>query len=136
MTISKSIIQWLYNHNIEIERIDTGILSASEVAYALSKEPTSVVEEFVDGSQLRTEYYTFLSRRPTQFDAERIDNDKFFEDLENLVDELNFEGDLPILDGNRYCENIAVSSSFYLFETKESESIYSLTFEITYRKER
>lgn len=136
ITISESIIEWLYEHNIEIERIDTGILPSKTLSYALAKVPTSVVETFIDGSQRRTEYYSFLARRPSQFDPERVSNDKFFEDLENQVDDLNFSGDLPELDRNRICEEISVSSSFYLYEASESESVYSLTFEIIYRKER
>lgn len=137
MTIPQAIKQWLYkNPSIEIdERIDTEILDSQAIAYALSKNPTNTKEVFVDGSELRTEYYTFFARQNSQLETERIDNDKFLEDLENWIFERNFEGDLPVLDNKRYCDSVEISQGYYLFENDENESVYSLTIQITYRKE-
>lgn len=138
MTISESIQKWLYDFGeIEIdEKIDTDLLKAQVNTYALAKAPTNIREEFIDGSSLNTEYYTFLTRRTTQFDGERVSNNQFLEKLTEWVEERNNEGILPKLDNKRVCDNIAISSGFYLFETEEENGVYSLTFEIIYRKEK
>lgn len=137
MTISKAIIQWMYqNDTIEIdEKINTNLLDAKATAYALSKTPSNTVEQFNDGSEKRTEYYTLLTKRSSQLDIERVSNDQFLENLEEWVWEQNLNGNVPKLDNKRYCDNIAISSSYYLFENETEESIYSLTLEIQYRKE-
>ncbi len=138
MTVAQAIKDWLYNFpKLDIdERISTELLPAEAVAYALSKSPNNIVEQFVDGSEKRTEYYTFFARQYTQIETERNSNDEFLEEFGEWVNERNFNGDLPILDNNRYCDNISVSSGFYLFETEENQGIYSFTIEIIYRKER
>lgn len=138
MTINESIIKWLYEYGqIEIdERIDTDLLQAKANAYAVSKTPTTIKEEFIDGSSSNTEYYTFFMRKKSQFELDRKGNNAFLEELTDWVEERNADGNIPKLDNNRFCESISISSGFYLFETEESESVYQLTFEIIYRKEK
>lgn len=137
MTVSSSLKQWLYNYpNIEIdERIDTELLEANPVAYAMTKEPTAEIESFLDGSQERTEYYMFRVRQSIQEEAKRISNDEFMENLETWIDEQNFEGNLPNLGDKKYAEEVSVSSSFYLFENDEENGVYTITIAIKYRKE-
>lgn len=137
MTVSSSLKQWLYNYpNIEIdERIDTELLEANPVAYAMAKEPTAEIESFLDGSQERTEYYMFRVRQSIQEEAKRISNDEFMENLETWIDEQNFEGNLPNLGDKKYAEEVSVSSSFYLFENDEENGVYTITIAIKYRKE-
>lgn len=137
MTVSKSLIQWLYGYgNIHIdERIETDVLAQQAISYALYKEPNAIVDTYIDGSQMRTEYYTFLARRNTQIEPERQDNNEFLEELENWIDENNLKGELPQLDGNRYCEDVSVSSGLYLYTNEDSQAVYALTIQIKYRKE-
>ena len=137
MTVSKALIQWLYGYgNIQIdERIETDVLAQQAISYALYKEPNAIVDTYIDGSQMRTEYYTFLARRNTQIEAERQDNNSFLEELENWIDEKNLNGELPQLDGNRYCEDVSVSSGLYLYTNEDSQAVYALTIQIKYRKE-
>ena len=137
MTISESIIQWLYtNGTIQIdERINTEKLDGSAVAYSLSKVPQNLVNKFIDGSERRTQYYMFFVRQSTQIESERISNDKFLENLEDWVWMQNKNRNFPILDNKRTCESIGVSSTYYLYETEEEEGVYSLTIQIVYRKE-
>ena len=94
MTVSESIQKWLYQFGeIEIdEKINTDLLNAQVNAYALTKAPTNIVEEFIDGSSINTEYYTFLTRRTTQFDGERVSNNQFLENLTEWVESRNNEG--------------------------------------------
>ena len=102
----------------------------------MSKTPTTIKEEFIDGSSVNTEYYTFFMRKKSQFELDRKGNNAFLEELTDWVEERNADGNIPKLDNNRFCESISISSGFYLFETEESESVYQLTFEIIYRKEK
>ena len=137
MTVSKALIQWLYGYgNIQIdERIETDVLAQHAISYALYKEPNAIVDTYIDSSQMRTEYYTFLARRNTQIESERQDNNAFLEELENWIDEKNLNGELPQLDGNRYCEDVSVSSGLYLYTNEDNQAVYALTIQIKYRKE-
>lgn len=135
MTVVEAIKKWLNVNNVDVKEIEIDMLPAGLNTLALMKSPTNQVEEYIDGSQKRTEYYTLYIRKESQFNDERIDNNAFFEDLENKVMEWNLEGNLPQLDNKRFCENISISGTTYLFQSQENESIYSLTFEIIYRKE-
>ena len=135
MTVVEAIKKWLNVNNVTVKEIEIDMLPAGINTLALMKSPTNQVEEYIDGSQKRTEYYTLYIRKESQFNDERIDNNAFFEDLENKVMEWNLEGNLPQLDGKRHCDNISISGTTYLFQSQENESIYSLTFEIIYRKE-
>lgn len=135
MTVVEAIKKWLNVNNVAVKEIEIDLLPAGINTLALMKSPTNQVEEFIDGSQKRTEYYTLYIRKESQFNDERIDNNAYFEDLENKVMQWNLEGNLPQLDNKRFCENISISGTTYLFQSQENESIYSLTFEIIYRKE-
>lgn len=135
MTVVEAIKKWLNVNDVAVNEIEIDMLPAGINTLALMKSPTNQVEEYIDGSQKRTEYYTLYIRKESQFNDERIDNNAFFEDLENKVMEWNLDGNLPQLDNNRFCENISISGTTYLFQSQENESIYSLTFEIIYRKE-
>lgn len=135
MTVVEAIRKWLNVNFVDVKEIEIDMLPAGLNTLALMKSPTNQVEEYIDGSQKRTEYYTLYIRRESQFNDERIDNNAFFEDLENKVMEWNLDGNLPQLDNKRHCDNISISGTTYLFQSQENESIYSLTFEIIYRKE-
>ena len=137
MTVSQALKKWLLNFpSMTIDdSIDTELLQANPVAYAMAKEPTAEIESFVDGSQLRTEYYMFNVRQYVQEEAKRISNDEFMENLETWIDEQNFEGNLPNLGDKKYAEEVSVSSSFYLFENDEENGVYTITIAIKYRKE-
>lgn len=137
MTVSKALIQWLYGYgNIQIdERIETDVLAQQAISYALYKEPNAIVDIYIDGSQMRTEYYTFLARRNTQIEVERQDNNSFLEELGEWIDEKNLNGELPQLDGNKCCDDVSVSSGLYLYTNEDSQAVYALTIQIKYRKE-
>ena len=85
---------------------------------------------------MRTEYYTFLARRNTQIEAERQDNNSFLEELGEWIDEKNLNGELPQLDGNKYCDDVSVSSGLYLYTNEDSQAVYALTIQIKYRKQK
>lgn len=136
-SVSQCIIEWLETYgSISIEdMIETEILPDELKTYALSKVPTNIYIEYVDGSRQNTEYYTFLTRQSTQYNTNRIKNDVWLNNLEKWIIKQDLENNLPNLDGNRQCDAINISSTFYLFETKERDSVYQLTLSITFREE-
>lgn len=136
MTVSQSLKEWLLaNEKIDfVDGISTELLMNS--GFSLSKTPQNQVTTFIDGSQVRTEYYMFFARQSTQLEKERVSNDEFLEQLEDWIYQKNKAHDLPILDNGRICQSVGVSSTFYLYQMKENESVYSLTIEIVYRKEK
>lgn len=137
MTIKESLIKWLQLFDgFEIEDyVQTDIISEEQLKFALSKEPNIIVNEFADGSEQRTEYYTFQAKLNIVNDDLRKTHDAFLEDFEDWIFTKNINCDYPKLDKNRYCYNISISSPFYLESVEERLGMYIFTIEITYRKE-
>lgn len=135
MTIKESLINWLQLYpNFEIEDfVETDIVS--EDGYAVAKEPNIVTNTFIDGSQQRTEYYTFVAKKITTNNALRKSTDEFLEDFEDWIYTKNLNGDYPTLKEKCYCDNISISSTYYLQSNEEKYGMYVFTIEIIYRKE-
>lgn len=131
MTVSDSIIKWLMTYDESVEGIDTDIVSASITSYALVKEPTINTKHYLSGRVERTEYYQFTARLDTQLNADRIDNSQWLENLEKWIEEQKRTGNLPMLE--RYIvSDVFISTSYYLGQTAEDSSLYSLTIAIKY----
>lgn len=137
MTISESIVTWLKtNTSISImSDIETDLLQANNESMGLYKAPENIIVEYVDGSKLVTEYYMFLARQSSQLDSDRISNQQFLSNLEEWVDGKNFKKEFPTLVTKYSCENISISSTYYMQEQDEQESIYQLSIEISYLKD-
>ena len=135
MTIKQSLINWLQLYpNFEIEDfVETDI--ASDNGYAVAKEPNIVTNTFLDGSQQRTEYYTFVAKKITTNNALRKSTDEFLEDFEDWIYTKNLNGDYPTLKEKCYCDNVSISSTYYLQSNEEKYGMYVFTIEIQYRKE-
>ena len=122
MTVSESIIRWLYGFgDIEAgDRIETDQLDGEAGSYGLYKQPTKDVVPFVDGSRDVTEYYYLLARQSSKAEASRVDNQAWMESL-------------PQLDGGRSCHAVGVSVSAYMSGAAESgTSEYQITVSINY----
>lgn len=134
MTIIESIKKWLKENDIIIDEVSTEYLGGY-ANVALMKSPNNRVETYIDGTEKRTEYLTLYIKCDYDLEEDRNSNDSFFEDLEYKIEELNKEGNLPLLDKKRTCISLSVSGSAFLFQTDENVCIYSLTLVIEYRKE-
>lgn len=135
MTIKESLRKWLQLYpNFDIEEfVDIDI--AKDGGYALAKEPNIVTNTFLDGSVQRTEYYTFIAKKITTNETLRENTDEFLEDFEDWIYIKNLNGDYPMLKEKCYCDNISISSTYYLQSNEEKYGMYVFTIEITYRKE-
>lgn len=135
MTIKQSLINWLQLYpNFEIEDfVETDIVSEGD--YAVAKEPNNVTNTFLDGSQQRIEYYTFIAKKITTNNALRKSTDEFLEEFEDWIYSKSLKGDYPTLKEKCYCDNISISSTYYLQSNEEDYGMYVFTIEIIYRKE-
>lgn len=131
MTISESVIDWLLKYDESVEGIDTDILSANTTSYALAKEPTINVKNYLSGRKEVTEYYQLTARLDSQTNADRKDNTAWLEGLEKWVSLQNKENNLPIIADGKMKE-VHISSSFYLGQTQEDNALYQLTLAVKY----
>lgn len=132
MTVSESVIQWLYG--FDMKDISTDIQKA-DVGYSLAKEPVQNVKTYLSGKKEYTEHYTIRARLPSQTDTDRIANNDFGEKLSEWVESMNAAGQFPAIDDADVNE-IAVTTPFYMGATSTNASIYEMTIAIKYVKER
>lgn len=135
MTVGQSVIYWLYGFgNIDArERIETDQLSGEAGSYGLYKQPTTESVAFVDGSRDVTEYYNLLARQASKSDFSRVSNQAWMEALEDWVRQQNQARNLPVLDGGRTCNGIAVSVSAYMIDAAETGTAeYQIAVAINY----
>lgn len=135
-TIKQSIIEWLQLFDgFEIEDFIETDIANNDGGFALTKEPNQILEQFVDGSMILQEYYTFVAKLQTVTESQRKSNDEFMENFQDWIINKNKEYDLPALKKGCFCNNIAISSSYYLESNENKLGMYIFTIEIQYRKE-
>lgn len=132
MTISESIINWL--KSFEKSKIDTDSLKSTSASYGLFKLPQVNSKKDILGNERRTEYYTFRVRLDSKLDPDRINNQKYMEQLTEWVYEQNLKGNYPKLDTGT-CEEISVTTAFFVEKVENDTSIYQMTISIVYIKE-
>lgn len=138
MTISESIIQWLYTFgDIAInERVNTDQLEAAARSMGLYATPQTTVQGYIDGSRSVTAYYTFLVRDASQDDASRKSNQEWLEGLQSWVQLQSLGGSLPVLSEGKTCQAVGIANTFYMQSQAEEEAVYQMTISITYIEER
>ncbi|MCM1258800.1 MAG: hypothetical protein NC307_13225 [Roseburia sp.] len=139
MTISECLKDWLGKFpGFSSDTILTDRIEAPDGMSALYKSPNKSVVPLNDGSKRVTEYYQFFFRGATIEESQRISNNQLVEDLENWVEEKEFEEDYPDLSqaGKYICEEIALSGYGSVSFQEEDNAVYQITIEIKYLKER
>lgn len=134
MTISETISKWLAEYG-EIA-IETNHVSDGSDKYGLFKSPQRNIVSHVDYSYEITEYYQLLARLNSLSEDDRKDSDEQLEKLTYWADDYPFIYEYPALDGNRQILNISVTGSPYPLSTNSSDTVYQLSIEITYTRER
>lgn len=134
MTISEAISKWLAEYGEII--IETNHVSDGSDKYGLFKSPQRNIVSHVDYSYEITEYYQLLARLNSLSEDDRKDSDEQLEKLTYWADDYPFIYEYPALDGNRQILNISVTGNPYPLSTDSSDTIYQLSIEITYTRER
>lgn len=138
MTITESIIIWLKRFEADdcakIGEVDTDHLGSITASYGITKAPKETVKRFITGEELHTGYYQFSARLDSQTQFDRVENQRWFEALEEWVCDRTSNKDLPVLD--KYtCKDLSISSSYYMGQTQKDNAIYTFTIAIKYEKE-
>ena len=134
MTISEAISKWLAEYDGIV--VDTNHVSDGSDKYGLFKSPQRNIVSHVDSSYEITEYYQLLARLNSLSEDDRKDSDELLEKLTYWADDYPFIYEYPALDGNRQILNISVTGSPYPLSTDSSDTVYQLSIEITYTRER
>lgn len=134
MTISAAISKWLAEYGEIV--IETNHVSDGSDKYGLFKSPQRNIVSHVDYSYEITEYYQLLARLNSLSEDDRKDSDELLEKLTYWADDYPFIYEYPVLDGNRQILNISVTGSPYPLSTDSSDTVYQLSIEITYTRER
>lgn len=134
MTISEAISKWLAEYGEIV--IETNHVSDGSDKYGLFKSPQRNIVGNVDYSYEITEYYQLLARLNSLSEDDRKDSDELLEKLTYWADDYPFVYEYPELDGNRQILNISVTGSPYPLSTDSSDTVYQLSIEITYTRER
>lgn len=131
MTVSEAIINWLLKY--DLDEIDTDLLGASTASYALTKEPTINIKRYLSGKTERTEYYQFTARLDSQLDTERKLNSEWLENLEKWIETQKRNNKMPTIEG-AIVTDVFISTSYYVGQNAEDNSVYSLTIGIKYSR--
>lgn len=139
MTVAECLKRWLNTYpNADFGNIDTDILESKDGSHAIFKSPNKTVRKYNDGSSLNTEYYQFFAKASALLEEERVDNQQFMADLEEWIEEKDFNEDYPDLSevGTLTCTEISINSSSTITYEKQDKAIYHITIAIEYLKER
>lgn len=106
----------------------------NEVAYSIEPTPISPKnKEFIDGSGIGQFDFILASRESYgQETIQNMLNTEFYEDFANWIEENNFNGILPEIEG---IESIECLSTGYAFQTGIDTARYQIQLRITYYKE-
>lgn len=87
--------------NVNSKQININMLSDDINNYSLDKIPTSsTVEEYIDGTSLHRDVFSFRSRNSYSQDTiNNLEVAGFFEIFEKVIDSNNKEGILPEIEG-------------------------------------
>lgn len=138
MTVAECIKEWLggFEH-MDFSELSTDFIEADMDSYGIFKSPNKTIIPFNDGSKLVTEYYQFFGRKATTEDSERISNQQVLADLEDWIEEKDFDEAYPDLSsiGNLTCTEISIANSATIIDQSDNNAIYQITIAIQYHKE-
>lgn len=138
LTVTECVKEWLGTYKgIDLD-VDISFLNDDNDTYAIYKQPNRNEVLYNNGSKLITDYFQFFARQSTQIQENMIENEQFLDDLENWVEEKNFNEDYPDFSkvGKLECQDIGISSTATIISQEEDSAIYQLIIAIQYLKER
>lgn len=137
MTVSENVKNWLKTFYSEEhgknQKIATDVLGVEIDDCVLIKEPVKNVKSYVSGRKVFTEHYQFNVRLSSDLNSERIENIRFGESMEKWVEEQRKKKNYPEIE-NAETKDISITTPFYMGATKEGNSVYQLSFSITYER--
>ncbi|MCE2603821.1 hypothetical protein, partial [Pseudomonas aeruginosa] len=97
MSIVSGLIKWLESSPVldGVEEIDVSQLGQDDEAVGLYKQPSVSMQKLVDGSEIRTENYYLLFRKPVQLRNDRITNEDYLQQVEAWFFQKDFDEEYP-----------------------------------------
>ena len=138
----KSIIEGLTDYFLQCPLLKDGVfrvdaLGSEPVEYALATGMTSpVVRTYVDGSSIRQYQFNFNSREAYSMDRiVAIQNESFYEDFCNWVEEQSMIGNLPEMPEGCEAQALTVLTPGFMLDATMENAFYQVQLQLQYFKE-
>lgn len=138
----KSIIEGLTEYFLQCPLLKDGVfrvdaLGSEPVEYALETGMTSpVVKTYIDGSSIRQYQFNFNSREAYSMDRiMAIQNESFYEDFCNWVEEQSIYGNLPEMPGGCEAQALTVLTPGFMLDATMENAFYQVQLILQYFKE-
>lgn len=138
----KSIIEGLTDYFLQCPLLKDGVfrvdaLGSGPVEYALETGMTSpVVRTYVDGSSIRQYQFNFNSREAYSMDRIlAIQNESFYEDFCNWVEEQSMIGNLPEMPEGCEAQALTVLTPGFMLDATMENAFYQVQLQLQYFKE-
>lgn len=111
-------------------------LGSEPTGYAIIPLPgTKVVETYLDGSSMREYPFAFQSMELTADEAERLDNNGFFEAFADWLESQSMAGTLPTLATGKTATSVEALGWAFIYEEGESQTaVYRIQCKLTYEQ--
>ena len=137
-----SIIEGLTDYFLQCPLLKDGVfrvdaLGSGPVEYALETGMTSpVVRTYVDGSSVRQYQFNFNSREAYSMDRIlAIQNESFYEDFCNWVEEQSMIGNLPEMPEGCEAQALTVLTPGFMLDATMENAFYQVQLQLQYFKE-
>lgn len=112
-------------------------LGSEPVEYALETGITSpVVRTYIDGSSIRQYQFNFNSREAYSMDRIlAIQNESFYEDLCNWVEEQSLIGNLPDMPEGCEAQALTILAPGFMLDATMENAFYQVQLQLQYFKE-
>lgn len=138
----QSIMEGLSNYFLQCPLLKDGVfrvdaLGSEPVEYALETGLTSpVLRRYVDGSSIRQYQFNFNSRDAYSMDRIlAIQNESFYEDVCNWVEEQSARGNLPEMPEGCEAQALVVLAPGFMLDATMNNAFYQIQLQLQYFKE-
>lgn len=138
----KSIMEGLTDYFLKCPFLKDGVfrvdaLGSEPVEYALESAITSpIIRTYVDGSSIRQYQFNFNSREAYSMDRiMAIQNESFYEDFCNWVEEQSRLGNLPEMPEGCEAQALTVLAPGFMLDAGMENAFYQVQLQLQYFKE-
>lgn len=138
----RSIMEGLTTYFLKCPLLKDGVfrvnaLGSDPVEYALESAITSpILKKYIDGSSIRQYQFNFNSREAYSMDRiMAIQNESFYEDLCNWVEEQSISGNLPEMPEGCEAQDLTVLAPGFMLDASMANAFYQVQLQLKYFKE-
>lgn len=108
-------------------------LAEETTAYSIEPTPCEpVVKKFIDGTAKCQFQFIFASRELNIGTEKKLENNRFYEELESWFRRLSVEGKLPEMSGENEAQKIEAMTGGYVYDQSETKSQYQIQCRLIY----